>query len=318
MIITKSTVVITNLYQCSQKFVEILRTFYNYIQMGEYNEHDNDNVSVDEFFGRSANNRIIPWDETTEGILVSWADQAQCYTWLCYRAHLRYSRLQACFSIPTIIFSTVIGAASFTNISGSFTQYLPLVIGSVNISIGILTTIQQYFKISEYNENFRICSRAWDKYARKIELELTRDPCTREAAGLFLKRASEDFERLMETTPSLPIDIVQAFETKFKHEDGVQKPRLLYGIRPTEGTRNNWYRKENKQINDKHEPNLENLASQKKLLNKIQQKETNSLSNKINKFKQKEYIDHFKNLYNREPTKEEMVEWSIDLSDDLL
>jgi len=303
-----------------------LRTFYCVILMSKKNDedndnNDNDNVSVNDFLGRTANNRIISWDETTEGILVSWADQAQCYTWLCYRAHLRYSRLQACFSIPTIIFSTVVGAASFTNLSGSFSQYLPLVVGSVNISIGILTTIQQYFKISEYNENFRICSRAWDKYARRIELELTRSPCTRESAGLFLKKASEDFERLMETTPSLPIDIVKEFGKKFGQEKGVEKPRLLYGIKPTEGTRNNWYRKENKQINNKNDTNIKNLASQKNLWTELNTHftESNSLSdsiNKVKKFKQNEYINNFKTMHNREPTYEEIQEWSVDLSDE--
>jgi len=285
--------------------------------MSEYN----DNVSVDDYIGRTANNHFITWDETTEGILVSWADQAQCYTWLCYRAHLRYSRLQACFSIPTIIFSTVIGAASFTNLSGGFSQYLPLVIGSVNISIGILTTIQQYFKISEYNENFRICSRAWDKYARRIELELTREPCTRELAGVFLKRASEDFERLMETTPSLPIDIVKEFGLKFKEEKGVEKPRLLYGIKPTEGTRNNWYRKDNKKNAGGNEPNIKIQAPQKKQQSEfvkrlLQPNIALERVNEVNKILNDKYINTFKAMHNREPTPEELSQWSGDLNDE--
>lgn len=287
--------------------------------MNEHNDDDdNDDVSVNDYIGKTTNNRFITWDKTVEGILVSWADQAQCYTWLCYRAHLRYSRLQACFSIPTIIFSTVIGAASFTNFSGNFTQYLPLIIGSVNISIGILTTIQQYFKISEYNENFRICSRAWDKYTRKIELELIRDPCTREAAGLFLKRASEDFERLMETTPSLPIDIVQAFEKKFKNEKGVEKPRLLYGIRPTEGTRNNWYRKDNRKNGNNDDHNLLTIASQKKILDNLDKrlKISNKLYKKKNTLQENEYVNNFQNMYIREPTQDEILQMPIDLTDD--
>ena len=137
------------------------------------------------------------WSNDLEAILCKWADQAQCYHWLCYKSHKRYSNLQAGFSIPTIIFSTIIGAASFTNMSGNFAQYLPLVIGSVNITIGVFTTIQQYFKISEYNENFRICARAWYKYAREIQLELSKFPGQRKECGLFLKKSSEEFERLM-------------------------------------------------------------------------------------------------------------------------
>jgi hypothetical protein len=255
--------------------------------MSEKNDND-DQISVNDFVGRTTNGRTIEWDETTESILVTWADQAQCYTWLCYTAHLRYSRLQACFSIPTIIFSTIIGATSFTNVSGSFQQYLPIVIGGVNITIGILTTIQQYFKISEYNENFRICSRAWDKFARRIELELTRDPYTRESAGLFLKKASEEFERLMETTPSLPIDIVKSFDRKFKHQKNVHLPRLLYGIKPTEGARNNWFRIEEEKKLYRDNEMIELILNKKNILRELVQQEVTVHEKKLsNKFIQK-------------------------------
>ena len=255
--------------------------------MNEKNDND-DQISVNDFVGRTTNGRTIEWDETTESILVTWADQAQCYTWLCYTAHLRYSRLQACFSIPTIIFSTIIGATSFTNVSGSFQEYLPIVIGGVNITIGILTTIQQYFKISEYNENFRICSRAWDKFARRIELELTRDPSTRESAGLFLKKASEEFERLMETTPSLPIDIVKSFDRKFKHQKNVHLPRLLYGIKPTEGARNNWFRIEEEKKLYRDNEMIELILNKKNILRELVQQEVTVHEKKLsNKFIQK-------------------------------
>lgn len=192
----------------------------------------------------------IRWSPEMEIILCQWADQAQCYQWLSYNSHKRYSNLQACFSIPTIIFSTVIGAASFTNISGNFAQYLPLVIGSVNVTIGVFTTIQQYFKISEYNENFRICARAWDKYAREVQLELSKPPNQRKDCGLFLKKSCEDFERLMETTPDFPDDIIRQFVFTFKGKPGselrkryecVSKPRILDGILSTDNYRNRWY-----------------------------------------------------------------------------
>jgi hypothetical protein len=174
------------------------------------------------------------WSEEDEKILTKWCDHAQCYTWLCYTSHTRYSNLQAAFSIPTIIFSTIIGAASFTNISSQYQMYLPILVGSVNITIGILTTILQYFKISEYNENYRICSRAWDKFARNIEVELSKKPKKRKDCVLFMKKACEDFERLMETTPNFPTDIIDLFSTTFHHHHTLYRPRILNGVVPAE------------------------------------------------------------------------------------
>jgi hypothetical protein len=98
-----------------------------------------------------------------------------------------------------------------------------MVIGSVNIFIGILTTIQQYLKISEYNESHRVSAIAWDKFARNIRIELAKHPDERSSdAGHFLKTNRDEFDRLMETSPSIPIPIVDEFLETFSGEE-VQK-----------------------------------------------------------------------------------------------
>lgn len=116
----------------------------------------------------------ILWKKEHEHILSEWCDTAQCYQWLSYKSHEKYSRLQYSFSIPTVVLSTIIGAASFTSIASStdIQKYMTVVVGSVNLFIGIFNTIQQYFKISEYSENYRICALAWGKYARRIQYNL--------------------------------------------------------------------------------------------------------------------------------------------------
>jgi len=117
--------------------------------------------------------------------------------------------------------SQVNGATSPNAIKASFAQaslpmsmqaYAPMVIGSVNIIIGILTTIQQYMKISELNESHRVSAIAWDKFARNISIELAKAPEERSMdAGHFLKNYREEFDRLMETSPSIPKAITIEF-----------------------------------------------------------------------------------------------------------
>jgi len=158
------------------------------------------------------------WSPTNEKIAVEWCDIAQCYKWLHYHSHQKYSTLQMWFTIPAIIFSTISGTASFAQASlpVSMQVYAPMVIGSVNIFIGILTTIQQYLKISEYNESHRISAISWDKFARNIKIELAKHPDDRsEDAGHFLKNNREEFDRLMETSPSIPPEIIDEFQATF-------------------------------------------------------------------------------------------------------
>ena len=193
-------------------------------------------------------NLDMDWKSDHESILVNWCDTAQCYRWLCFASHEKYSKLQYMFSIPTIIMSTVIGAASFTTIATStqFGSYMPLIIGSVNITIGILNTVQQYFKISEYNEHYRICGLAWAKLERTIEFELSKSRHERNEVGPFLRKASEDLERLMETTPLFPKEIICVLAIKLQSDQfrNVRTPSVLTDFHPSAEYISSWHKEE--------------------------------------------------------------------------
>ena len=164
----------------------------------------------------------VEWSPENEKILVEWCDIAKCYKWLHTRAHQNFSHMHAWFTIPAIILSTISGTASFAqgSLPVSMQTYAPMVIGSVNIFIGILTTIQQYLKISEYNESHRVSAIAWDKFARNIRIELAKHPDERSSdAGHFLKTNRDEFDRLMETSPSIPIPITNEFLEIFSGEE---------------------------------------------------------------------------------------------------
>jgi hypothetical protein len=193
----------------------------------------NENISDNEFIN-------VEWDENSESILCRWCDHAKCYYWLSYNAHQYYYKIQSLISLPIMTFSTILGAASFANISTFSTTmqlYLPLIVGGVNIYIGILTTYQQYFKISENNESFRLCAKSWDKFNREIELELSKQPKQRKVCGLFLKKIYEDYERLIDTTPNFPTFIIDKFKEMKKNlykKDprfvNISEPGILYPI----------------------------------------------------------------------------------------
>jgi hypothetical protein len=163
----------------------------------------------------------IKWSVENEKILVEWCDVAVCYKWMHTKAHQKYSRSQAWYTIPAIVLSTISGTASFAqgNIPAAYQSYAPLIIGTVNIFIGILTTIQQYLKISELNEGHRIAGISWDKFSRNIRIELAKDPNERMKAEPFLKMSRQEFDRLMETSPSIPPEIIKTFMTTFGMKD---------------------------------------------------------------------------------------------------
>ncbi len=168
------------------------------------------------------------------------------------QSHAKYSRLHAWYTIPAIILSTLSGTASFAqaSIPDSYKDYAPAAIGSLNIFIGILTTIQQYLKISELNEAHRISAISWDKFARNIRIELAKRPVERCDAGSFLKLCRGEFDRLMETSPDINQHIISEFYTKFSGKvgsdkrrrfDELRKPDICDTLISANDTRHKWY-----------------------------------------------------------------------------
>lgn len=208
----------------------------------------------------ASSHRTITWSPENEEILVEWCDIAQCYKWLHMRANQGFSTMHAWFTIPAIVLSTISGTASFAQASlpANLQLYAPMAIGSLNIFIGILTTIQQYLKISELNEAHRVSAIAWDKFARNIRIELAKTPLERMDASHFLKMSRQEFDRLMETSPAVPESTTRMFISTFSGKDGTSrrvqydeltKPDICNIIESVNHNRHPWY-KEYKQMQE--------------------------------------------------------------------
>ena len=173
--------------------------------------------------------KMVEWSQENEMILVEWCDIAQCYKWMNSRSHSKFSHLNAWYTIPTIVLSTIAGTASFAlaSLPPKLQVYTPMVIGTVNIFVGIINTIHQYLKIAELNESYRVSAISWDKYARNIRIELAKAPGERMDAGHFLKLNRQEYDRLMETSPAIPQEIVDEFMKSFSGKEGsVERKRF--------------------------------------------------------------------------------------------
>jgi hypothetical protein len=170
------------------------------------------------------NNKIIKkppahveWTPDHENILVEWADKAMCYRWLHGKSHQHFSKANMWFTIPVIIMSTLTGTANFAQdkFEGATREYVTVSIGAVNILAGILTTIQQFLKISELNEAHRVSSLSWDKFYRNIKVDLAKAPTERTPVLQMLKTSKEEFDRLMEISPAISEKVAKEFTKTF-------------------------------------------------------------------------------------------------------
>jgi hypothetical protein len=248
------------------------------------------------------------WSVEHEHILAEWADKAMCYRWLHTKSNTLFSNLNAWYTIPCIIISTLAGTANFAQarVPAEYQAMFTMVVGGINILGGIISTIQQFLKITQLNEAHRVSSIAWDKFYRNIKIELTKHPNERIAVSHMLKMSKEEFDRLMETSPIIPDKIISEFKRSFaKSEDFslISKPEICDVLISTEKFRNPWYTDENQA---KKTLELVQLSSQADFKKKMLDQKNMLL---IHNF-YKTFID----LHNREPMESEVIS---NLSEDI-
>jgi len=243
----------------------------------------------------------IEWTAEHEQILVEWADKAMCYRWLHSKSNSMYSSLNAWYTIPVIVISTLTGTANFaqTRVPIEYQNYFAMIVGGFNILGGIISTIQQFLKITQLNEAHRVSGIAWDKFYRNVKIELAKHPNERMHPTQMLKMSKEEFDRLMETSPNIPDKIIKVFNSSFKQSDTfakIVKPEICDVLVSTEMYRNPWSNDENR------EKNALELAKNKNIKQEKEKNVTIANNNLVKEFKKT-----FFNLNNREPMDSEII-----------
>ena len=167
----------------------------------------------------------MKWQPQHTKILIDWADKAMCYRWLHTKCTHKYTLANAWFTIPVIIISTLTGVGNFAQerFPEDIRQVAVITIGGFNILAGIITTIQQFLKITEQMEGHRISGIHWGKFFRNIKVELAKSPEERINVGQMMKVCKEEFDRLMESSPDIDEEIIKRFKNEFKHSPEFKK-----------------------------------------------------------------------------------------------
>ena len=174
------------------------------------------------------------WKHEEEELLKEWADKSLCYEWMHFKTHEKYKFQNTWFTIPVIVLSTITGTANFAQerFDDKYKDAVIMTVGGLNIIAGIITTIYQYLKISELNENHKIAYSEWGKLYRNIKTELIKHPFDREDHNLFMLYSKKEYERLINSSPSIPKDIVSIFNKTHKNID-INKPEICNSVQGT-------------------------------------------------------------------------------------
>ena len=174
-------------------------------------------------------NDIKVWNDSEVDLLKRWGEVASSYRFLHDRAFRIFQFRNYCFTIPVIVLSTISGTASFSidSFPVNFRHYVPMIIGGVNIFVGIIQTIAQFLRISELAESHRAASTAYGKFSRNIATELSLPPGNRTYNGIdFVQMCRTDMDRLLEQSPIIPMNLLSEFDMNPSFNN-ITKPDVL-------------------------------------------------------------------------------------------
>jgi len=174
--------------------------------------------------------KLPKWHQQQEVILKAWGEASACYRYMHHQSFLKYRQKNMHYSLPVIILSTITGTANFAQESfgPDLKPYVAPGIGGLNLIAGLIATVSQFLKISEYMESHRVAALAYGKFSRQIRLELSLPLKDRTMDGVdLIEQSRAEFDRLLEQSPSIPEKILNEFEYTFKDVTNLYKPEII-------------------------------------------------------------------------------------------
>lgn len=176
--------------------------------------------------------RDIHWSNQLELIIAQEGEKCRGLAWIHQHAEALLSRKNNYIQIPSIVLSTLTGATSISAnalFGDDYGATASKILGFVSIGIGVLNTLGNYFAYARKSEAHHIAYLSYSKLFSWISVELALPREERMSAEEMLKQLRREMERLAETTPLPPENLLHEFAVKFKEYD-VSKPAETNGL----------------------------------------------------------------------------------------
>jgi len=175
----------------------------------------------------------VEWSSQLEDILAQEGERCRGLAWLHTRAEIMTSKFNTYFQVPVIVLSTLAGTASVGSsalFGSENAQTSSIAVGLVSIAVGIMNTLAGFFAYAKRSESHRIAHLNYSKMSSKISIELSLPRDERTPAEVLLSHVRETMERMAETTPNCPREIIDEFNKKFKGITDVALPVEVNGL----------------------------------------------------------------------------------------
>ena len=153
------------------------------------------------------------------------AEQSQSLYWLHNRSESLTARKNDYLAVPGIILATITGF-----LTGGAGEMIPnWLLGSLSVLVGILGTLNTYYKFAQRTEGHRMASLMYLKIFKQIEIEMSLPRDQRTDAEVLLKNLRQQMTQVSETAPRIQERAIRDFKRAFEDEP-VSKPLVANGL----------------------------------------------------------------------------------------
>ena len=180
----------------------------------------------------------ISWTPVLEKYFSETAERAGCLSWLHQRSEGYYTKTKKWIELPAIVLSSVIGFGSVgsTSMFENNTKLASIILGVMSLFVSVLQTTGSYFGWSKRAENHRLSAIHYSKLQRFVSIEMKLPQVERLEPTAFLKMVKQEYDRLQEVSPLIPIHIIEDFKKRFNNEqyNSVSRPPEANGLENVE------------------------------------------------------------------------------------
>jgi hypothetical protein len=192
-------------------------------------------------------NENITWTPYLTEYFSETGERAACLSWLHQKSEAYYDKRKISVEWPAIVLSGIIGFGSVgsSSLFAGDTEMASMILGLMSLFVSILQTTGSFFQLSKRAENHRLSAVHYGKLHRFIAVEMRLPEKERIRPADFLKMVKDTYDRLQETSPVVPVPIINDFKHKFggKKYDDVSKPPEANGLERVKIYGDDWSKK---------------------------------------------------------------------------
>jgi hypothetical protein len=175
----------------------------------------------------------VGWHSALEDYFAGIGERANSLAWAHKQAESKYSAARAYIEVPCICLGVINGAVSVgsSSLFGD-SPYASVGVGAVALITALLSTINSYYAFGKRQEGHRIAAVQYGKLFRELAVVLSLPRSERTDPTTLLTSVRDQYDRLAESAPILPKDIIAAYRAKFHAMRDIHHPEEFNGLTP--------------------------------------------------------------------------------------